>query len=279
VTSAELMHDGLDPAAARTLTDRIKVALEATWQMVIEAYQGRAWVALGYSSWDDYCTREFGTARLRLPREERDETVASLRDAGLSVRAIAAATGLGRGTVARSASRDRGGSSEAAEQFGPGVPNGTPGDPGDTAVLVSSESATFVPVAPPASGGSVTGIDGKRYARKSTTSAVRVARVTPEQQAVQALTVAWNNVNRFEDLVVELPDDVPAETSRLVAARVADLMDALIPLALRFGRQAAGTHPSAHEMWLESSERWVSSLASLFDGLGESTPSSAEDVA
>jgi transposase-like protein len=55
----------------------------------------RSWSALGYESWDDYCTREFGTSRLRLPREERSEVVSSLRESGLSIRAIASATGSG----------------------------------------------------------------------------------------------------------------------------------------------------------------------------------------
>lgn len=77
---------------ARRLTDRIKVAVEATWQLIQEAYLTRAWAALGYASWDEYCTREFGTSQLRLPREERQEVVASLRESGLSNRAIAAAT-------------------------------------------------------------------------------------------------------------------------------------------------------------------------------------------
>lgn len=84
---------------ARRLTDRIKVAVEATWQLIVEAYESRAWAALGYSSWDDYCLREFGASRLRLPREDRQEVVASLTDAGLSTRAIASATGLNRRTV------------------------------------------------------------------------------------------------------------------------------------------------------------------------------------
>jgi len=91
----------LSAGDARTLTDRIKVAVEGTWLLIQEAYTSRAWSALGYGSWDEYCTREFGTARLRLPREERQEVVASLRESGLSVRAISSATGLGIGTVAR----------------------------------------------------------------------------------------------------------------------------------------------------------------------------------
>ncbi|MGF2946852.1 hypothetical protein [Mycobacterium sp. Lab-001] len=89
----------IDSTEARALTDRIKVGVEAVWELVKQAYEQRAWLALGYSSWDDYCTREFGTTRLRLPREERAEVVASLRESGLSIRAIASATGLNKETV------------------------------------------------------------------------------------------------------------------------------------------------------------------------------------
>ena len=86
---------------ARELTDRIKVGVEAIWELVKQAYQSRAWVALGYDSWDDYCTREFGTSRIRLPREERQEVVASMREIGMSTRAIASATGISQKTASR----------------------------------------------------------------------------------------------------------------------------------------------------------------------------------
>lgn len=87
------------PQDARALTDRIKTAVGMTWELVKEAYETRAWSALGYGSWDDYCSAEFGAYRLRLPREERQEVVGSLREAGLSLRAIEAATGVSRKTV------------------------------------------------------------------------------------------------------------------------------------------------------------------------------------
>lgn len=84
---------------ARDLTDRIVSNLEVTWDLVVECYQRRAWDALGYDSWNHYCTQEFGASAIRLPKEDRREAVASLRDAGLSTRAIAAATGAARNTV------------------------------------------------------------------------------------------------------------------------------------------------------------------------------------
>lgn len=101
------------PEQARDLTDRIKLVLDGMWELVKAAYTSRAWSALGYLTWDEYCTREFGTSRIRLPREDRGEVIGSLRDSGLSLRAIASATGLGRGTIER-------------ELATSGVPDGTP---------------------------------------------------------------------------------------------------------------------------------------------------------
>lgn len=88
-------------AEARALTDRIKVAVEGTWLLIQEAYTSRTWAALGYETWDAYVDAEFRTARLALPKEERAETIQSLRAAGMSVRAISSATGVGVGTVHR----------------------------------------------------------------------------------------------------------------------------------------------------------------------------------
>ncbi|NGO73180.1 hypothetical protein [Streptomyces boncukensis] len=95
------MNDIALPTAeqARALTDRIRIAVDGTWQLITEAYTTRAWAALGYDSWDAYCTAEFGQTRLKLPREERQEAVVSLRDSGLSTRAIAVATGADQKTV------------------------------------------------------------------------------------------------------------------------------------------------------------------------------------
>jgi hypothetical protein len=89
----------LNPVAARALTDQIKTGVEAVWQLVTQAYTERAWAALGYRSWDDYLVAEFGRSRLQLPREDRAEVVSSMRESGLSNRAIAAATGISEGTV------------------------------------------------------------------------------------------------------------------------------------------------------------------------------------
>lgn len=166
-TATGELIDATSPEDARRLTDKIKIGVEGVWHLIEEAYTSRAWAALGYKSWDDYCTREFGTSRLRLPRENRPEVVASLRESGLSIRAIASATGDGYGTVRRAL---------------PGEPSGSPAPqspasrPSETVNSLDAEVATtatgseggvessFVlsPTPPP----SVTGTDGKTYPAK-----------------------------------------------------------------------------------------------------------------
>lgn len=96
---------------ARQLTDRIKRQVSDLWDLIVRAYESRAWSQLGYDSWDEYCEVEFEASGIRVPREDRKEIVCSLRDRGLSTRAIASATGTGLATVHRELS---------------GVPNGTP---------------------------------------------------------------------------------------------------------------------------------------------------------
>ena len=86
---------------ARELTREIAQALAVAWDKVVEAYQRRVWEPLGYGSWDCYCQAELGSTRFRLPAEEREEAVRSLRSAGLSTRAIASATGISKDTVRR----------------------------------------------------------------------------------------------------------------------------------------------------------------------------------
>jgi len=84
---------------ARELTASIRQVGESMWELVQTAYRGRAWAALGYESWDAYCSTEFAATRLALPREDRQEVVQSLRETGMSTRAIAAATGVSAMTV------------------------------------------------------------------------------------------------------------------------------------------------------------------------------------
>lgn len=91
----------LTQKAARDLTDQIRTGMESIYHLICAAYTGRAWTALGYGSWDEYVTREFGNLHLRPPLEDRHDVVLSLREVGMSTRAIAAATHISEATVRR----------------------------------------------------------------------------------------------------------------------------------------------------------------------------------
>lgn len=92
----------LTATQARELTDRIRQTLTVAHDLIATAYKGRAWVALGYASWDAYCSGEFAEARMvRLDREQRREIVADLRREGMSTPAIGAALGVSDETARR----------------------------------------------------------------------------------------------------------------------------------------------------------------------------------
>lgn len=99
--SSSRRHRPITAVEARVLTNRIRTSLSAVWQLLESAYVDRAWAAMGYSSWDVYCAAEFGESRITIPREEREAVVRSLREAGLSYRAIESATKLPSRTARR----------------------------------------------------------------------------------------------------------------------------------------------------------------------------------
>lgn len=99
--------DDLDPAEARALTAEIRNNVAELEMLLVRAYRGRAWLALGHESWDAYIHAEFKAAPLALPREERRAASQSLAGWGLSTRAIASATGAPKSTIADDLSGNR----------------------------------------------------------------------------------------------------------------------------------------------------------------------------
>lgn len=83
---------------ARQRIDRVKQNAELIASDVAALYEGRAWLALDYTGWDEMCEAEFGS-RIKLPRADRQELVGDLTARGLSSRAIAAALGVDQKTV------------------------------------------------------------------------------------------------------------------------------------------------------------------------------------
>jgi len=90
----------MSSASAEQVTLQIRSMMERAWEYVAIAYQGRAHIALGYESWDEYVDVRLGDLRLTVPREERG-AVQSLSRAQMSLRAIAKVLGVDVATVHR----------------------------------------------------------------------------------------------------------------------------------------------------------------------------------
>ena len=91
----------LTEADARELTDQIAEGLADVHSLIVQAWEGRVWEPLGYETWDAWIDANFRGLQLRPPREQRDEVVQSMREAGMSMRAISQATDLAYSTVQR----------------------------------------------------------------------------------------------------------------------------------------------------------------------------------
>ena len=143
-------RDTLCAQYARDITEKIRAGLEGVFQLIKVAYCGQAWSALGYASWDAYIQSEFGHLYLRPPREEREEIIGSLRDAGMSIRAIATATQLSRGTVSN-------------ELDGSGVQNWTPDHDYRSALANHFGSSPSTSAKDPQNEVRILGQDGKHY--------------------------------------------------------------------------------------------------------------------
>ncbi|HEY7202074.1 MAG TPA: hypothetical protein VIC57_17775 [Candidatus Dormibacteraeota bacterium] len=75
----------LDESGARELTERIKSATREVCMLLYEAHRRRAWLALGYQSWDQYAHGEFALSRTRSYE---------LVDQGRVIRSLQAAAGI-----------------------------------------------------------------------------------------------------------------------------------------------------------------------------------------
>ncbi len=94
----------MSSAGAEQVTLQIRSMMERAWEYIAIAYQGRAHLALGYASWDEYVDDRLGDLRLTVPREQRGAVVQSLSKAQMSLRAIAKVLGVSVATAHRDAS-------------------------------------------------------------------------------------------------------------------------------------------------------------------------------
>lgn len=178
--TGEVVVRDLAADEARGLTVRIRSTVVAAWDLVCEAYDGRVWLALGYESWDAYCSAELDGAAIRLPREQRQETVRSLRDAGLSQRAIASAVGVDHRTV--------------GNDLRSGGENSPPDDP------EPGDEADDEP--PP-----ITGTDGKTYKPNAPKPKPPKPPKDRRRPLADAYQTATSDLTRCVDRLVKLTED------------------------------------------------------------------------
>lgn len=209
------MTTNLAAVEARAITDRIKATISDAWDLIEQAYATRVWDALGYDSWDHYCLTEFGTTRLRLPRDERREVIVSMREIGMSTRAIASATGLSHMTVARDLA---------------GVTDVTPATPPMKKETVTAPAATeTAPEPPPTARSKVTGTDGKTYAATAPSAKPRAPKKPTNIRGV--IADALTDIARARNALTALNrDQITAqdeEARRMWAANLSESIEAL----------------------------------------------------
>ena len=91
----------LTEAGARKLTQRIRAKLSDVLDLVLRAWEGRAWEPLGYDSWQAYVDAELPElASLRLPVDERRSAVAAWAARDMPQRAMAAGLNVSPATIA-----------------------------------------------------------------------------------------------------------------------------------------------------------------------------------
>ena len=187
----------LTKTEAAKLTSQIKLRVAHLWQLIAEAYSRRAWTALGYASWDDYCSSEFGSSRIRLPREERTEVIASLRESGLSLRAIEAATGVSRPTIIKDLADE-----QVVNSLPPGgVTESTPGQTDRVAAALAKAAAAQDSPAHESTEPTITGVDGKTYKKSGTKKKPQPATVvenTAVDRQEQIKLSTWYHGRRHE---------------------------------------------------------------------------------
>lgn len=239
---------------AHTITENIRQSLGLAHDLLMLAWQQRAWAALGYASWDAYVAGEFADLALRPPREDQPQTVTSMRAAGMSTRAISAATDLSEGTV-----RNR--LREAA-----------------SAGLEVIEGST--------------GTDGKTYTAPAASReerSERIAALRAEGQTVRQIAAATGtSVGTVQATLHEPKADptagLPELSEELLNTPVEDL--GIIPFVPRAQRQlrprrpsAPAQAPSARTAVLAKAQTSLAqALGHLHEGLGTSDPLAAEEL-
>jgi hypothetical protein len=171
--------------------------------LIQRAYLGRAWSALGYSCWNAYCDTEFASVRLRLPREERLKMVCRLRELGLSVRAIEAATGASHTTVQKDIAE--------AEVYQTGTPGGD--EVIDAEVITKPKP--------------IIGRDGKTYPPRELTAYQKERKARDEAEAALTPQERARRDKEAEAFAREMGDQIIASFSGVLVNSVIGCLEEL----------------------------------------------------
>jgi len=132
VVSEECAPSLLTEAGARKLIGELRDCLALSDDLLVRAYTGRAWEALGYESWEALCAAEIPEFRmLKLKTAARRQRVAALKAEGANIPEMVAATNSSLGSVHRDLVALEGGHTratkgDAAFQMETGQPEADP---------------------------------------------------------------------------------------------------------------------------------------------------------
>ena len=85
MTQLAKIENALTTKQARALTDKISRKMGEMWPLMREAYERKAWDALGYTSWREYVTKEFNVSQSRAYQLlDQARVVALIQDAANS---------------------------------------------------------------------------------------------------------------------------------------------------------------------------------------------------
>lgn len=214
----EVQQHTMSVRDAERLTERIRYmamsvrdGVEKLQQLVSEAQQGQAHVALGYASWTAYIAEVMGDEPLQLRnREERREVVSWLAGQGMSTRAIAPVIGVDQKTVSNDLRAPR---EEVSSPPTPAEPTFDPTPSWD----------------PTPSTGQITGMDGKTYTRPEPKEAPAPRRRPLTDQFFDAAYDLRKNIERIERLIED--DRFPQNREQVALKHQSDLSRASTALS------------------------------------------------
>jgi hypothetical protein len=194
---------------ARELTERITGQVSELLPLIREAFERRAWIALGHDSWENYCDAEL--RGLRLPVGARREAARELVSGGMSQRSAGAALGISRTQVRRDLDADQLSRDVPVEE--PAAADEPDADDGAEPVESSAEQADPAPTAPV---GAVVGpplILGADGRRREAPQKRPDLTDTPERRDATTRTAVRKGVQAFLPVVRDLTPERVAEVA------------------------------------------------------------------